>query len=151
MYKLSNKSLEKLKGVHPKLVQVVKRAIEITDKDFSVTYGIRTKEAQHKLVLSGKSQTLNSKHLVQSDGYGHAVDLAPYPLNWDLDSFYPIAEAMQKASKELNIPIRWGGAWVTLTKTDKSPYSLIQAYSKKRKKQGRKVFIDAPHFELIGV
>lgn len=148
MSKLSNKSIKKLKGVHPNLVKIVERAIEITKADFCVTYGIRTLEEQKKLMAQGKSKTLNSKHLVQSDGYGHAVDLAPYPVKWDLPAFYPIAEAMQIASKELNIPIRWGGAWVTLTTQEDTPEKLIQAYSQRRKMAGKSVFIDAPHFEL---
>lgn len=43
-YKLSKKSLSKLDGVHPDLVKVVKRAIEITECDFTITEGLRTKE-----------------------------------------------------------------------------------------------------------
>mgnify|MGYP002700086309 CR=1 FL=1 len=61
MFKLSQRSLNKLDGVHPDLVAVVKRAIEITEVDFGVTYGVRTVEEPEKLVDSGPSQTKNSK------------------------------------------------------------------------------------------
>ena len=45
-YKLSTKSLSNLKGVHPDLVKVVKRAIELTECDFTVTEGLRIKQRQ---------------------------------------------------------------------------------------------------------
>jgi len=35
-YTLGKRSLQNLSGVHPDMVAVVKRAIEITDKDFTV-------------------------------------------------------------------------------------------------------------------
>ena len=106
MYKLSSKSLGKLEGVHPDLVAVVKRAIEITEQDFSVIEGMRSIERQKELVASGASKTMNSRHL-----NGHAVDIAPYPLSWDWEYFYPIADAMKQAARELDIDLEWGGDW----------------------------------------
>ena len=105
-YKLGNKSLQKLKGVHPDLVAVVKRAIEITEQDFLVLEGLRSYERQRELVNKGKSKTMNSRHLT-----GHAVDIAPYPLSWDWEYFYPIADAMKDAAQELGIDLEWGGDW----------------------------------------
>ncbi|RYD61794.1 MAG: M15 family peptidase, partial [Verrucomicrobiaceae bacterium] len=70
MYKLSAESLEKLKGVHPDLVKVVKRAIELTTIDFKVGEGVRTPARQKKLVAEGKSKTLNSRHIPGKDGFG---------------------------------------------------------------------------------
>ena len=67
---LSRLSLSRLEGVHPDLVKVVKRAIEITEVDFRVSEGLRTKARQAELVKLGASQTQNSRHLT-----GHAVDL----------------------------------------------------------------------------
>lgn len=148
-YKFSKKSIERLKQVHPDLVKVVTRAIELSEVDFSVICGVRSMKEQRILVAEGKSRTLNSKHLVQSDGYSHAIDLAPYPINWKLEFFYPIMEAMRKAAKELNINVRWGGAWVNLNTTSETPEKLIQEYSRARRQAGNKVFIDAPHFELV--
>ena len=116
-YRLSQRSMQNLSGVHPDLVAVVKRAIEITEQDFSVIEGVRNIERQRQLVAKGASQTMNSRHLT-----GHAVDLAPYPLSWDWEYFYPIADAMKGAADELDVAIVWGGDWST--------------------------FKDGPHFEL---
>lgn len=108
MYHLGNKSLQKLEGVHPDLVAVVKRAIEITEQDFSVIEGLRSYERQRELVNKGASKTMNSRHLT-----GHAVDIAPYPLSWDWQYFYPIADAMKDAAQELGIDLEWGGDWTS--------------------------------------
>ena len=105
-YTLSNKSLAKLDGVHPDLVAVVKRAIQISEQDFSVGEGLRSLSRQRELVNTGKSTTMNSRHLT-----GHAVDLFPYPLSWDWNYFYPIADAMKQAAEELGVDLEWGGDW----------------------------------------
>jgi len=105
-YSLSFRSRQRLSGVHPDLVAVVKRAIEITEQDFSVIEGIRGIERQRQLVKNGDSTTMNSRHLT-----GHAVDLAPYPLSWDWEYFYPIADAMKAAAEELDVDLEWGGDW----------------------------------------
>jgi len=105
-YKLSRRSLSNLQGVHPDLVSVVERAIEITEQDFSVIEGVRSMKRQRMLVDTGKSTTMNSRHLT-----GHAVDLVPYPVSWDWDYFYPIADAMKAAAQELDIDLEWGGDW----------------------------------------
>lgn len=107
-YKLSQRSIERLKGVHPDLVSVVKLAIERTDVDFLVTEGLRTKERQRELVAAGASKTMNSRHIT-----GHAVDLAAYVngIRWDWPLYEKIAKAMKQAAYELNIKIEWGGDW----------------------------------------
>jgi peptidoglycan LD-endopeptidase CwlK len=111
MFNLSDKSVKRLQGVHPDLVSVVKRAIEISDIDFLVLEGLRTLERQKHLLQKGATKTLNSRHL-----NGHAVDLVPLvkgEISWEWKYFNPIAEAMKKTSKELSIPIEWGGDWRT--------------------------------------
>lgn len=157
-YILSKESLEKLQGVHPDLVRVVKRAIEITQQDFVVHEGLRTLERQKRLVASGASRTLNSKHIKQSDGYGHAVDLLPWSdfdgngkseISWHWEHFYPIAEAMRQAAKELDIKVCWGGNWSELNVYDKTAKQLVADYVAVRRRMGRQAFIDGPHFELI--
>lgn len=107
MYKLSKRSRQKLKGVHMDLIKVVERAIEITEQDFSVIEGRRSRARQAELVKKGASKTMNSRHLT-----GHAVDLAPYPLSWDWAYFYPISDAMKQAARELDVDLEWGGDWV---------------------------------------
>lgn len=146
-FNLGEKSLKELNGVHEDLVAVVKRAIELTVQDFSVHDGIRTLEEQKKLVESGASQTLESRHIT-----GHAVDLVPYvngKLRWEWGPIYKIADAVRTAAKELDIPIRWGGAWdIDFTKSEDIPEDLVADYTALRKKAGKKAFLDGPHFEL---
>lgn len=152
---LGAKSRAELKGVHPDLVRVVERAIQITSQDFSVHDGLRTLEEQKRLVAAGASQTMNSKHRPQSDGYGHAVDLVPYingKLRWEWPAIYPIAAAVWQASRELGVPIRWGGAWINLseikTGTPGAMQAAVNAYGAARRKAGKSAFTDGPHFEL---
>lgn len=107
-FKLSKRSLSKLDGVHPALVDVVKLAITLTDVDFVVLEGVRTMERQRELKASGASRTLDSRHLT-----GHAVDLAPWvgEVRWDWPLFYPMAHSMKRAAAELGVRIVWGGDW----------------------------------------
>ena len=116
-YRLGNRSKQRLEGIHPHLVAVVERAIEVTEQDFFVGEGLRTTERQKKLVASGASKTMNSRHLT-----GHAVDLHPYPYNGDHDSdgipnrddwdaYKPIVDAMRYAAAELGYDLTHGYDW----------------------------------------
>lgn len=107
---LGKKSKERLIGVHPDLVAVVHRAIEITDIDFTVLEGMRTLARQKQLVAAGASKTMNSRHLT-----GHAVDLAPLlngKVSWDWPLYHRLAPFIDRAAKELGVPIEWGGRWI---------------------------------------
>ena len=144
-YKLSQKSLSKLEGVDPRLVKVIKRAIEVSEVDFTITEGLRTKVTQALYVKQGKSQTMNSKHL---DGL--AVDLAAWvngTINWNFDYYFKIADAVRKASIELGIKVKWGGAWRYLNDYDSSK-KAYDAYISEREKLGKKPFLDGVHFEI---
>ena len=105
-YKLGTRSKQNLSGVHPDLVAVVERAIEITEQDFSVLEGIRNINRQRELLKQGKSTTMRSRHLT-----GHAVDLVPHPVSWDWEYFYPIVDAMKQAAEELGIDLLCGADW----------------------------------------
>jgi peptidoglycan LD-endopeptidase CwlK len=146
-FKLGPKSLKELDGVHDDLTAVVKRAIQITVQDFAVHDGIRTMQEQKEMVLKGVSQTLDSRHLT-----GHAVDLVPYvngKLRWEWEPIYRIVDAVRIAAKELGIPLRWGGAWdISFTDSTASPEDLVIDYAARRKKAGKKAFLDGPHYEL---
>ena len=110
----------RLKGVHPDLVKVVERAIEISTVDFTVLEGLRTPERQKTLVDAGASKTLNSRHIT-----GHAVDLAAWvdeQVDWSWPLYAQIAKAMKAAAQEQGVGIVWGGDWTK--------------------------FKDGPHFEL---
>ena len=98
-FKLSQRSLGKLEGVHPKLQEVVKLAIGYTNVDFGVTYGVRDPEEQARLVAAGRSQTMKSKHLLQDDGYCHAVDVVAYDgsdVVWEINVYDDICDAFKK-------------------------------------------------------
>jgi peptidoglycan L-alanyl-D-glutamate endopeptidase CwlK len=113
-FKLGKTSLDRLQGVDETLVNVVKRAIEISEVDFTVLEGVRTLERQRELYAQGRTApgkivtwTMKSRHIE-----GKAVDLVPYPLDWnDLDKFNKIKDAMFQAAKELDVNLRWGADW----------------------------------------
>ena len=147
-FTLSQRSLDNLVGVQPALVAVVKRAIELTKVDFGVIEGLRTQARQQELVNSGASQTMNSRHLT-----GHAVDLMAYVgarASWELNLYDDIADAMKQAAIELNTPIRWGGAWTVhdIREWKGTMAAAMNTYIDERRKQGRRPFIDGPHFEM---
>jgi peptidoglycan L-alanyl-D-glutamate endopeptidase CwlK len=153
-FNLSQRSLNKLDGVHPDLVAVVKRAIELTDVDFGVTYGVRTLAEQKELVAQGRSQTMKSKHLIQGDGYSHAVDLVAYfgsDVSWELNVYDNIADAMAEAANEVGIPLKWGAAWSVgdITSYVGTMEDAMNEYIDLRRSEGRRPFIDAPHFEMM--
>lgn len=149
MFKLSQRSLDELKGVDPRLVAVVKRAIQITKVDFGVTEGLRSLATQKKFVAQGKSKTMNSKHLT-----GNAVDLVAYvdgKVSWELNLYDDIANAMKQAATELKLPLRWGAAWNVpdITKWNGTMEAAMMHYVDTRRKEGKRPFIDGPHFEMI--
>lgn len=141
-YTLSARSRSRLVGVHPDLVRVVERAIRLTPVDFIVLEGVRTPERQRDLYSQGRTApgpkvtwTLTSNHFVAADGFGRAVDLVPWPIDWEgpvrFPKFDAIAEAMFSAAKELGEEIRWGADW----DQDGNPRERGET--------------DSPHFELV--
>ena len=153
MFKLSNRSLEKLEGVNPVLVDTVKRAIQLSKVDFGVIYGVRSLAEQKKLYEAKRSQTMKSKHLIQEDGTSHAVDLMAYDgsnPSWDIVMYDDIADAMKAAAKETGAKICWGASWhiEDITKWDGTMEEAMNAYVDLRRSQNRRPFIDGPHFQL---
>ncbi len=113
-FRLGAVSEANLTGVAPGIVACVHLAIAFTIQDFGVFEGLRTIERQRALVLAGASRTLDSYHLPDKDGTGHAVDLVPYVLGrlqWQMPCCLLIAAAMHKASHSLGVPLTWGGVW----------------------------------------
>ena len=148
-FKLSKRSLSRLEGVNPKLVTVVTTAITMSKIDFGVICGLRTIEEQRELVAKGASQTMKSKHID-----GDAVDLMAYigsRGSWEMNLYDDIADAMKIAADEHNIQIRWGAAWhiPDLREWDSSMQDAMNEYIDLRRSQGRRPFIDGPHFELM--
>lgn len=105
MPSFGKKSKEKMKGIHPDLIKVLEAAIK--RYDFTVLEGLRTKERQKELFDSGKSQTMNSKHIT-----GHAVDIAPWPIDWNnVDRFKDMLLIVLEEASQLGIGLRIGGNW----------------------------------------
>ena len=148
-YKLSTRSQERLIGVEPELKEVVYEAIKITKIDFGVIEGLRTEEKQKQLVESGASQTMKSKHLE-----GRAVDLMAYiggRGSWELNVYDEIADAMKQAAIKVDVAVRWGAAWTVtdIREWKDTMEEAMNSYVDTRRSQGRRPFIDAPHFELM--
>lgn len=144
---LSEESLSNLEGVTQSLVDVTKRAIELTTVDFVVLEGLRTMSEQREYVSQGLSQTMNSRHLS-----GNAVDVGALVNGSyngsDLSLYADIAEAFSKASREQGTPIRWGGCWEVLGSLVVSPYAALLAYGDRKRANGETPFFDAGHFEI---
>jgi len=116
MPKFSDKSRARLDTCHPDIVAVLLRVI--ARRDCTIIEGVRTKERQAELVRTGKSKTMNSRHLMQADGYSHAVDVGPWPLDWDdskafaLFAGYVMATADEMHARgEISHTLTWGGDW----------------------------------------
>lgn len=154
MFTLSERSRSRLKGVHPDLVKVVEVALSMSPQDFSVLEGVRSPARQKELYGQGRTArhlkemgidpslaqpsankvtwTLKSNHFAGADGFGRAVDLVPYPLDWnDTTKFDQIAHAMLAAAERLGVRIRWGADW----DMDGNPRERGES--------------DSPHFELV--
>lgn len=110
-FTFSSRSLRNLEGLHPDLVRVARRALELTEVNFIITEGRRTLDRQRELVRVGASKTLNSRHRT-----GHALDfMAVDPAtgkgSWAWELYPRVAAAFKAAAAELDIPIVWGGDW----------------------------------------
>ena len=148
-YKLSTRSQEKLIGVKGELKEVVCLAITYTKIDFGVIEGLRTEKRQRTLVDSGASKTMKSKHLD-----GRAVDLMAYVDGrgcWELNVYDEVADAMKRAAIEVDVAVRWGAAWTVpdIREWNGTMEEAMNSYVDTRRGQGRRPFIDAPHFELM--
>lgn len=135
-------------GVKPELANTVKRALELSPIDFGVTEGKRSIERQKELVARGLSQTMNSKHLT-----GNAVDLVAYlsgRVCWEMSAYDELADAMKQAAKETEVAVRWGGAWQVrdIRLHEGTMEDAMNAYIDLRRSEGRRPFLDGPHFEL---
>ena len=124
-------------------------AITLTKVDFGVICGMRTEDEQRELVAKGASKTMKSKHL---DGL--AVDLMAYigsRASWELNLYDDIADAMSEAARNNNVKIRWGAAWHvdSIADWDFTMQDAMNSYIDLRRAQGRRPFIDGPHFELM--
>lgn len=148
-YVLSDASIEKMKGVHPKLIELMKKAISNSPYDFKIIQGLRTAEYQNSLYQQGRTRpgkivtkldgyNRKSNHQAKADGYGHAVDIAVcgyYDGNgnyvksttdaemFDNKKLVEISRHVKAVAKEMGMEIVWGGDWKTLY--DTPHYELV--------------------------
>lgn len=154
VFVFSNASKKHLTGIRPELIEVNHRALGYGIMDYAVVHGVRTHLQQKALYAQGREPlevvnalrseagwvgisaqenqrkvtwTMDSNHLLQDDGYGHAYDVVPYfdgKLQWkNIEAFNFLATLHLRAAMELGVRLGWGGHW---TKN-----------------------IDRPHFELL--
>lgn len=127
MYKFGTRSQERLKTCHPDLQRIANELIKMMD--VTVLEGIRTPEQQAENVKNGVSKTHDTKHLKQPDGYSHAMDLAPWPIDWNNRERFVYMQGMIRGiAQQLGIKIRSGIDW-------KSDGNISN-------------FFDGPHVEL---
>ena len=113
-YKFGLRSERELTRVHPDLIRVMRRAINWGIMDFSIIEGVRSDARQEELYAQGRTEdgniitwTLNSKHKIQSDGHGHAVDIVPYPLDWEnISAFYQLRGIILAAAEVEGVNVR---------------------------------------------
>ena len=134
-YSFAQTSLDKMKKVHPKLVEVMKAAIENSPFDFRITDGARTTEEQFALYQKGRTlpgpkvtncdgKKFKSNHQIKANGYGHAVDIFPCGITengvyrkftseegYDEKKLKLIANHILEVAKSKNVNIEWGGNW----------------------------------------
>ena len=113
--------------------------------------GLRTIDEQRALVAKGASQTMKSKHID-----GNAVDLMAYcdgSGRWELNLYDEIADAMKEGAEAAGVKLRWGAAWTIddIGAWEGTAENAMNSYIDVRRSQGRRPFIDAPHFEVISI
>ena len=128
MFKFGHRSEGFLEGVDDRLVQVARRALELSPYDFGITCGLRTLGEQQKLYASGDSLTMDSRHLPNEKGESEALDIVVYvngSITWKSGYYRKVAQAFFTAAIELGIQIEWGGLWQTLV--DGPHYQLAES------------------------
>ena len=126
MPSFSSKSLARLNSTDERLVRVFTEVVK--HFDCTILEGKRTVDRQKMLVQQGKSKTMNSKHLK-----GKAVDVAPYPIDWnDRERFTYFAGYVMGIAAKMGIKLRWGGDWDRDTQVKDNNFD------------------DLPHFEIHG-
>ena len=93
MPKFGKTSQTRRKGVHPYLILVTDEVVKYYDITVLYKGGVRTDADQAALYAKGRTTagsivtkvdgvTRKSKHQIKKDGYGHALDVAPYPVDF---------------------------------------------------------------------
>lgn len=123
MFKYSKNSLQKLSQCDYRLQCLAHLMLYKSEFDITVTCGHRSREEQEDSFKKGfsKARFGQSKH---NSLPSLAVDLAPYPINWDASDIRwdQLGKLGKDCAKILGISVKWGGDF--------------------------KNIVDKPHFEL---
>lgn len=169
-YRLSLRSMDRMRSVDPTLIAMVALAIGVSGVDFGITEEQSRSEAeQREKVARGVSKTMNSKHMIPAGRtFSTAVDLVPYidgRFQWGdnqwrvqtadgrtLEPFYEIAAAMREVAVRNGVRIIWGGVWDRalndLPAGAAAMKAAVEAYKNRRRTAGGAAFLDGPHFEI---
>lgn len=106
-FSLSDRSFGNCVGVNPRLVVVMGTAILTSPYDFIIIDGLRSKAEQREYYRTGKSKTLNSRHLT-----GDAVDLAIWhngQVMWVPEMYRVLAAHILEVAEMHGVALEWGG------------------------------------------
>ena len=71
--------------------------------------------------------------------------------SWELNLYDDIADAMKQAAIKHDVAIKWGAAWSVgnIAEWEGTREEAMNSYIDLRRSEGRRPFIDGPHFELM--
>ncbi len=115
MPQFSKTSEKRLQTCHPDIVAVCRELIK--QYDFAVLCGHRTKAEQNKAFENGNSRLIYPQS-AHNQTPSHAVDIAPYPIDWGnlmrfremWHRFDALANLMRERG-EIESEFEWGGEW----------------------------------------
>jgi len=120
MFKLSEKSKQRRKGVDHRLIEICDLALQISVIDFGIPGdgGVRTTARQNELFTEGKSKAdgyvKRSRHQPALDGSGKALDFYAFvdgKASWDHAHLAMVGAAFLQAASMLGYKLKWGGLW----------------------------------------
>jgi hypothetical protein len=132
--KFGSSSLAALETCDERLQALLNEAIQLFD--FKVIQGERGELQQTEYYRAGRSKTPwpHSKHNCPNGELSRAVDLAPWPIDWnDVSRFYALYGFLRGIAKCREIPIRCGADW-------DGDFSFVD-----------QTFHDLGHFEILEV
>lgn len=121
MPSFSKRSRDRLRTCRPELQDLFNEVVK--EFDCTILCGHRDADEQHSAVVKGFSKVdwPNSKHNTLPSC---AVDVAPYPIDWeDIERFNRFAAFVKQTAERMGIEVRWGGNF--------------------------KSFYDGPHWEVV--
>lgn len=138
MYNLSQRSKDRLKGVHPFIIELLEKGIVNSPYDFGIPEdgGLRTTERQQYLFSIGRTIEVGtrkpvtytdgvikkSNHQAKEDGYGHAFDIYIFDngkADWNIEKLGLVAQHLKIVASNLavqrkewnDIYLSYGGDW----------------------------------------